>query len=449
MKMKKNIALFLVGACLISCQQEKTASLGSGQKNTLSEQEEITNPENNEGKKDESAIDVARQHFAEALQEANDSLEVIPPENSDGRSELPNPPDLTGPGSIASFPLGRIDLADNQKFHELYRWTKESFIDLGSHEISAYDCSKKKYSAPELVIPFKVSGDMLVTALLEQAGAVDFDLMIVEVKGDEKKCLSFGETYLQTTLSAGQYFLVIDIPGNPAGSEGSWEEKIGDATMRLALRPIPTIDCSFVPTTMGMRWKSCAPEMANCRETKNEEGVVTATSLKLPAYGLIVKEAHLVTNSEPSFPDATCNGPATDWPQKINAMIKAHYLHSEKETAYVQPRVGVWAPRERSRFGQAARCSPAPVIDEAWYVNMQWKKRPAGGTPMLVTSRDKKRAVLVSAGHETGPSRNTRVGGVTEEVHHYMKTKHLSSMNLGFPKDLPAGIEFGPVNCAQ
>lgn len=55
------------------------------------------------------------------------------------------------------------------------------------------------------------------------------------------------------------------------------------------------------------------------------------------------------------------------------------------------------------------------------------------------------RAVVVSAGHETGPGDLTRIGGTSEETHLYLGTGHLSEMTLGIAKDQT--LPFGPRTC--
>ena len=41
-----------------------------------------------------------------------------------------------------------------------------------------------------------------------------------------------------------------------------------------------------------------------------------------------------------------------------------------------------WAPAGEggSRYGQGSTGSPIPVADEAFYITMYWRERPAGGT---------------------------------------------------------------------
>jgi len=166
----------------------------------------------------------------------------------------------------------------------------------------------------------------------------------------------------------------------------------------------------------------------------------------MPATGAIVKEAHLVTESLGVFPNAACNA-SSGWPTRGRHLIDKHYAASEKTEFYIFKRRESWAPREASEFGQAARCSPLPSNDEAWYVNMNWSPRPSKGTAYLVTHPKTKQTVMVSAGHETGPSSNTAIGGVSEETLHYLGVSHRSTLQLGQLIKAPKDISFGPVRC--
>jgi hypothetical protein len=87
---------------------------------------------------------------------------------------------------------------------------------------------------------------------------------------------------------------------------------------------------------------------------------------------------------------------------------------------------------------------PLPVLDEAWYVNMYWRDRPTRGTRMILRNPANGRAVVASAGWETGPGSNSWVGGATEEVLDWLQ-RGSGPLELGFAVD--QSLPFGPIDC--
>ncbi|MBN1946228.1 MAG: hypothetical protein JW797_11165 [Bradymonadales bacterium] len=158
--------------------------------------------------------------------------------------------------------------------------------------------------------------------------------------------------------------------------------------------------------------------------------------LQLPAIGEVVREAHLVTTQE--FPDG--------WPTSSREGLEDHYALSQSVSGYVMTRTSDWAPAGEGgcEYGQGSTVRP-PVLDEAWYVNMYWRYRPAGGTRMLVYNPVNGRAVVTSAGYETGPGSNLRIGGACEEIHHYLGSTHGSRLLMGFLADQE--LPLGPIEC--
>jgi uncharacterized cupin superfamily protein len=75
---------------------------------------------------------------------------------------------------------------------------------------------------------------------------------------------------------------------------------------------------------------------------------------------------------------------------------------------------------------------------------MYWSDRPAGGTRMILRTADG-RAVVASAGWETGPGNLDHIAGTTEEVHFYLGTGHLDEMTVGFAVD--DTLPLGPIVC--
>ena len=162
--------------------------------------------------------------------------------------------------------------------------------------------------------------------------------------------------------------------------------------------------------TMPMRWSKGA-------------------TLELPATGQVVKEAHLVTDKE-------------SYPKSQRAGLTSHYKLSEIISGYSCKRTGIWAPIEGgSHYGSGCTGRRLPVIDEAWYICMNWRKRPPKSTRFIVTNPANGKIVVCSAGWETGPGRNTAIAGVSEETHAYLGTKHRSILIVGEADDqtLPLG----------
>ena len=113
-------------------------------------------------------------------------------------------------------------------------------------------------------------------------------------------------------------------------------------------------------------------------------------------------------------------------------------------------RTQTWAPLEGgSLYGGCGIGDPAdsPVIDESWYVNMYWTSsaRPAKSTRMFVKAPNGNRAVVVSAGFETGPGDLSMIGGTPEESHFYLGTEHGSTLTLGVATD--QSMSLGPRIC--
>jgi hypothetical protein len=160
--------------------------------------------------------------------------------------------------------------------------------------------------------------------------------------------------------------------------------------------------------------------------------------LQLPVTGPVVLEAHLVTPSEP-FDGG--------WPSAARDGVERHYVLSEAESRYVMHRREDWAPYGEggSMWGQGSSVKP-PLADEAWYVNMYWRNRPAAGTRMIIQQPDGGLGVVAAAGYETGPGSATAIGGATEEIHDFLGTVHRSPLTMGFAVDQT--LPFGPVRCA-
>ena len=161
--------------------------------------------------------------------------------------------------------------------------------------------------------------------------------------------------------------------------------------------------------------------------------------LRTPSLGPVVGEAHLVTVDE----DFSGDG----WPTALRDQIDRHYQISQAATGYVMDRDEPWAAEGEggSHWGGGATGQKLPVLDEAWYVNMYWRDRPARGRRVLVIEPWSGRAVVAAGGWETGPGSNTAIGGACEEIHHALASSHRDDLVMGFLVD--DALPLGPIDC--
>lgn len=268
-------------------------------------------------------------------------------------------------------------------------------------------------SGPEQLFRVTVPQGGLLSAAVHAAGGVDVDVHIL-AKPFADQCLDRGDRHARVDVQAGEYWLAVDTyvsKGKPLA--GKYH-----------------LDLGFTVPSQG----PC--EMLSGEMARVNDG---GKHLPMPATGPIVLEAHLVTDQEPP-----------PYPQTPTEELAAHHALSQAMTGLVMYREQVWAPKEGGgTFYGAGIFSPTtfPVLDEAWYVNMYWTKdaRPKAGTRMILRLPNSPRAVVVSAGHETGPGNLAHIGGTPEESHFYLKTGHLSVMQLGIAKDQT--LPFGPRVC--
>ena len=280
----------------------------------------------------------------------------------------------------------------------------------------SYGCSPgTDESGPEVVYRLVLPQPAFVTAVVRgMSGDTDIDVHLLGSL-DPADCIDRGHWQASADLDAGTYYVVADtyVSGDGTVNEGVY-------TLAVSAWTPPLVDCTMQTGTIDRIGDGGAP-------------------LAMPATGAIVLEAHLVTVDDGYGTDGS--GP---WPATITESVPEHYLTSEALTGFVMHRTQTWAPQESSQFGQSASYSKLPTEDEAWYVNMMWSSRPAGGTRMILTDASG-RAAVVAAGYETGPGDLSRVGGTVEEVHHWFGTGHLDELTLGFAVDQT--LPLGPVVC--
>ncbi|MCO4761806.1 MAG: hypothetical protein KC502_09895 [Myxococcales bacterium] len=281
--------------------------------------------------------------------------------------------------------------------------------------IDTYSCKPSaNESGSEQVYRVTLTEPGFLSVAVTDGAGVDVDAHILSAV-DGKACISRGHHDANADLKAGTWYVVVDTFTDSKGSfSGAY-----------------SVDIGFMVPTKG----PCGMKTGTMSRVKDG-----GNTLKMPATGPIVLEAHLVTAEEPP-----------PYPATKTDKLKAHYALSQTKTGLVMYRKQNWAPLEGGSFYGAGIGSPKflPVIDEGWYVNMYWTKadRPPRGTRMIVRLPGTSRAVVVSAGHETGPGNLKHIGGTPEETHFYLRTGHLSTMKLGIATDQT--LPFGPRTCTD
>lgn len=298
------------------------------------------------------------------------------------------------------------------------------------NQVESYACAPGiDESGPEWFYAVTLPTAGLLTVVLEDDATTDIDLHLLR-EPDPESCLTRAHESLAWPLRAGTWILVADtwVDGDGAAQAGAY-------TVTIDFLPLTGTPCAMEQVDVRMFWSTCA-EGIDCTQTEEDE--TTTTILRTPAFGPVVKEAHLVTTGD-DLPGG--------WPTSFWDGIEAHYALSEAASGYDAVRTEPWAPdgEGNAHYGQGATGAPIPVLAEAWYVNMYWRDRPDRGTPMLVINPFEKRAVVTAAGYETGPGSNTAIGGAVEEVHHHLGTSHRDRLVMGFASD--DTLPLGPIDC--
>ncbi|MCK6574961.1 hypothetical protein L6V77_28145 [Myxococcota bacterium] len=297
-----------------------------------------------------------------------------------------------------------------------------------SDAADAYACRPEtRETGPEHVYRVVVGDRGLLAARIAAPadGGPDVDLHLLDAP-DPDACLARDNLAVARTVDAGVYYVVADTWADADGVEYP-----GEYTLTIEFTATGGDPCAVQDLDLEMVWGSCAPDI-DCYEADG------ARFLRTPAVGPVVKEAHLVTVED---------GFGEGWPSSFTDGIERHYALSEATSGYAMDRTEPWAPAGEggSEYGQSAYGRPLPVLDEAWYVNMYWRRRPAPGTRVLVRDPESGRAVVAAGGYETGPGNPAHIGGVTEEIHDHLGTGHRSPLQLGFLVD--QSLPLGPIDC--
>jgi len=303
-----------------------------------------------------------------------------------------------------------------------------------SSVIDSYACAAAtNESGAEVFYRVSLTEAGVLYAYLDDQSGDDIDIDLHLLSGpDGDSCLVRDNVTLGWFLAAGDYYLTADtwVSGVNGPMPGPYE-------LTVELFPTGSGTCAMTPVELKMFWDECDGSL-DCREGLDPGDGVVRRWLTTPAYGPVVKEAHLVTVS-----DDFSGG----WPQSFTDGITAHYTLSEAATGYGTTRTEPWAPAGEggSEYGQGAVGVYLPVVAEAWYVNMYWRDRPAQGTRLLVVNPENGRAVVAAGGYETGPGSNTAIGGAVEEILLYLGTSHRDGLVFGFAID--DSLAYGPIDC--
>lgn len=303
-----------------------------------------------------------------------------------------------------------------------------------SDEIDTYDCAPETdESGPEVFYQLHAPVAGLLSASVDDmpGDGTDVDVHLL-TPAQPWSCVARDNVGFARLVEPGDYFIVAD-----TWVDGSGSALAGPYELNVSFTETASGSCAMAARDVRMFWSECAPSVPSCFEGPGPNGS-PARFLATPAVGEVVKEAHLVTTGE-DFGGA--------WPTSATDQIQRHYSISEAATGWAFARSEPWAPAGEggSQWGQGATGAPVPVEDESWYINMYWRDRPAPGTRMIVVNPANGRAVVASAGYETGPGSNTAIAGVAEEIHLYLGTIHRDELQIGFAADQT--LRLGPIQC--
>lgn len=300
--------------------------------------------------------------------------------------------------------------------------------------LNGYSCAPDtNEGGGEFAYRVEVTSLGVLTAMVDDVSgdAFDVDVHLLD-SADVSSCLQRDNRSITWVVRPGTYWLVVDTWVSGAG-----EARPGPYTLTVEHADFGAGPCAMETRDQVMFWSDCAPGI-DCFQGADGNGVARGV-LRTPAWGPVVREAHLVTVDE-GFGG---NG----WPTAARDEIERHYALSEGVSGFEVTRSEPWAPfgEGGSQWGQGAVGSKIPVAAEAWYINMFWRSRPARGTRVLVYNPETGRAVVGAGGYETGPGANTSIGGAVEEVQRYLGTGHRDPLVMGFLVDQT--LPYGPITC--
>jgi len=305
-----------------------------------------------------------------------------------------------------------------------------------ANDASRYACAPSTdESGPDVWYALDVPAPGVLSIQVADGADVDVDVHLLDA-ADPDHCVARDDRDTAYYVTAGTWYVVADTWVNGAG-----QAQAGAYDLSLDFQAMaPDTPCALQQQDLRMYWSDCAPGI-DCYRAPDSGGAQRAW-LRTPAWGPVVKEAHLVTTDDVSHL-------AGGWPSSFTDGIDGHYGRSQATSSYTMTRDQPWAPNSEgnSHYGEGATGAPLPPEDEAWYVNMYWRDRPAPGTRVLVYDPANHRAVVASGGYETGPGSNTAIGGAVEEIHDWLGTSHRDRLVMGFLVD--QSLPLGPIDCSS
>lgn len=127
-------------------------------------------------------------------------------------------------------------------------------------------------------------------------------------------------------------------------------------------------------------------------------------------------------------------------------ILKLTVPNAKFEDVYGSRYASEWTPANdggTNEYGQAARGNVRPfVAEEVWWGNMLFEEMPAPGTKFMLRNPINNRSCVIQMGYEVGPGNTKFLGGVSCEVHYYLKANNETSLIL---ENCDQSLPLGPV----
>ncbi|MDX2215634.1 MAG: TIGR02594 family protein [Oculatellaceae cyanobacterium bins.114] len=208
-------------------------------------------------------------------------------------------------------------------------------------------------------------------------------------------------------------------------------------------------------------WGNTSPDPIELPDSDTENEVRTIhhrgpggaweRTITLPCAGRFVEESHYSTTQdrfpgERLFPNTQTENISSHLERSYQLYL-AFDQNTSFEALYCNSWNKVWTPAEGGACGQGSVGSKRPDPEvELWLMTMMWApgEKPAPGTKFLLSANN--RQVVVVAGYETGPGSQEYLGGITREVHAWLRTNNNSQIEVRYLTD--QSMKVGPVKLA-